>query len=239
MVESLTGHKFNINYCVNLHENAIYDYRFLLHSWAGEYNSVSIQNKLRSNILGNQSGGDSMFKYLVDEHIYLAIVEMRHAEALHNVIVENRDHIGRFLMFARTQTPEDTKSFVQASLNKFAAGTDLPTCIWYNDQLIGSIGLHISQANRSASIGYWISKEYEGKGIMTKCCKAMVDYAFHELQLNRIEIRAIKENLRSRAIPERLGFKHEGTFRQDVKLYDQLADSIVYGLLAEEWHSGN
>ena len=180
-----------------------------------------------------------MFKYEVDEHVYLAITEMRHAEALYNVIAKNRDHIGQFLMFARTQTPEDTRSFVQTSLNKFAAGTDVPTCIWCGKQLIGSIGLHISQANRSASIGYWISKEYEGQGIMTKCCEAMINYAFRELKLNRIEIRAIKENLRSRAIPERLGFKHEGTFRQDVMLYDHLADSIVYGLLAEEWHSGN
>ncbi|QRF22408.1 GNAT family N-acetyltransferase [Alicyclobacillus sp. TC] len=180
-----------------------------------------------------------MFKYQVDEHIYLAITEMRHAEALHSVIVENRDHIGQFLMFARTQTLEDTKSFVQASLSNFAAGTEIPTCIWYDNQLIGSIGLRISQANRSASIGYWISKEYEGKGVMTKCCKAMINYAFRELKLNRIEIRAIKENVRSRAIPERLGFKHEGTFRQDVKLNDELADSSVYGLLAEEWNSGS
>jgi ribosomal-protein-serine acetyltransferase len=188
---------------------------------------------------GYDRGGDTMFKCEVDEHIYLAITEMRHAEALYNVIAENRDHIGQFLMFARTQTSEDTKSFVQTSLNKFSAGTDVPTCIWYDKQLIGSIGLHISEAHRSASIGYWISKEYEGRGIVTKCCEAMIDYAFRELKLNRVEIRAINENLRSRAIPERLGFKHEGTFRQDVKLYDQFADSIVYGLLAEEWRSGN
>ncbi|QQE78331.1 GNAT family N-acetyltransferase [Alicyclobacillus sp. SO9] len=176
-----------------------------------------------------------MFKYQVDEHTSLAITEMRHAEALYNVIAENRHHIGQFLMFAKNQTLEETKSFVETSLTRFATGIGVPTCIWYDNQLIGSIGLHISKANRSASIGYWISKEYEAKGIMTKCCKAMIDYGFRELDLNRIEIRAIKENIRSRAIPERLGFKLEGTLRQDVQLYDAMADTIVYGLLAQEW----
>lgn len=70
---------------------------------------------------------------------------------------------------------------------------------------------------------------------MTKCCKALIDYGFHELKLQRIEIRAIQENLRSRAIPERLGFSQEGLIRQSIKLYDKFCDSVVYGLLASEW----
>lgn len=176
-----------------------------------------------------------MFKHHIDDDIHLSLLEMRHAETLHNVIANNRDHIGRFLSFAASQTLEETKEFVTSSVNKFAAGTVIPCLIWDQEVLIGSIGLNLSPNRNSASIGYWIAQDYRGRGIMTKCCAALIDYGFHELKLHRVEIRAIPDNVKSRAIPERLGFTQEGILRQDVTLYDAFADSVVYGLLADEW----
>jgi ribosomal-protein-serine acetyltransferase len=63
----------------------------------------------------------------------------------------------------------------------------------------------------------------------------LVDYAFNELGLNRLEIRCATENTKSRAIPQRLGFKQEGTIRQAEWLYDHYVDLVVYGILASEW----
>lgn len=177
-----------------------------------------------------------MFKYQVDDDTYLSLVEMRHADTLHQVIEANRDHIGRFLTFAINQTLEGTREFVESSLKKFAAGTDVPSTIWYHGQLVGSIGLHLAPEQQSASIGYWIAENAQGKGIMRKCCKAVLDYAFGDLELHRIEIRANIDNVKSRAIPERLGFTQEGILRKAFKLGDgRFADSVLYGLLAEEW----
>jgi ribosomal-protein-serine acetyltransferase len=55
------------------------------------------------------------------------------------------------------------------------------------------------------SVGYWMSADYQGRGIMTDCCKALLNYGFGALGLNRIEIRARTDNVKSRAIPIRLG----------------------------------
>ena len=100
----------------------------------------------------------------------------------------------------------------------------------------GVIGFHkIDWNNKSTSIGYWLGEDYVGNGLMTKSVKAFVDYALIDLGLNRVEIRAAVENKKSRAIPERLGFTHEGTIRQSEWLYDHYVDHEVYGMLASDW----
>ena len=70
---------------------------------------------------------------------------------------------------------------------------------------------------------------------MTAAVSALVRHGFRALKLNRIEIRAGVRNRRSRAIPERLGFRHEGTLRQAERLADRYVDHAVYGMLAGEW----
>jgi ribosomal-protein-serine acetyltransferase len=75
----------------------------------------------------------------------------------------------------------------------------------------------------------------EGKGIISAACRVLIGYAFDELHLNRAEIRCATSNLRSAAIPERLGFRKEGVLRQSEFRDGQLHDFSIYGLLAEEW----
>jgi ribosomal-protein-serine acetyltransferase len=71
---------------------------------------------------------------------------------------------------------------------------------------------------------------------MTKVANALTEYAFKELYLNKVEIRAAVGNKKSRSIPERLGFFNEGCIRQAEWLYDHYVDHIVYGMLVNEWN---
>ncbi|MEC0276957.1 GNAT family N-acetyltransferase, partial [Peribacillus frigoritolerans] len=66
--------------------------------------------------------------------------------------------------------------------------------------------------------------------------KALTDYAFIELKLDKVEIRVAEENKKSRGIPERLGFINEGCIRQAEWLYDHYVDHIVYGMLTKDWN---
>ncbi len=79
--------------------------------------------------------------------------------------------------------------------------------------------------------------ELGGRGIMTHCVSALIGYAFRELQVNRIELRAAEENSRSRAIAQRLGFTQEGVLRDSEWLNDHYVNQTVYSLLKREWDS--
>jgi ribosomal-protein-serine acetyltransferase len=94
---------------------------------------------------------------------------------------------------------------------------------------------NINWSNKTAYIGYWLGEEFQGKGIITKVAKDLTNYAFNHLNLYKVEIRAAVENKKSRCIPERLGFINEGIIRQSEWLYDHYVDTVVYGILNQEW----
>jgi len=89
--------------------------------------------------------------------------------------------------------------------------------------------------NKNVEIGYWLAKEFEGKGLMTKSCKVLVDYAFHESKLKRVQIRCATGNVKSCRIPERLGFRKEGLVLQAEYLYGRFVDLVVYGMTDIQW----
>jgi ribosomal-protein-serine acetyltransferase len=70
---------------------------------------------------------------------------------------------------------------------------------------------------------------------MTRACRFLVDHAFDEPKLNRVQIRCAVGNTKSQAIPERLGFTNEGTLRQAGRLYGRFVDIVIYSTLADEW----
>lgn len=103
---------------------------------------------------------------------------------------------------------------------------------------VESVSYTMNSAIKTAQIGYWLGEEYQGNGIMTDVTRALTDYIFNELKLNKAEIRVASDNKKSRSIPERLGYANEGCIRQAEWLYDHYVDHVVYGILAEEWRMG-
>ena len=85
--------------------------------------------------------------------------------------------------------------------------------------------------NKKATIGYWLDKEHQGKGIMTRSVKILINFAFTELGLNRIQINCAPENTKSSSIPKRLGFTKEGITRQAEWIYDHFVDWEQYSLI--------
>jgi ribosomal-protein-serine acetyltransferase len=116
----------------------------------------------------------------------------------------------------------------------------LNAVILFNGEIVGTAGFNsINWSNKTAQIGYWLGKDYQGNGIMTKVARGLTAYAFTHLKLNKVEIRVAEGNKKSRSIPERLGFINEGRIRQAEWLYDHYVDHIVYGVLMDEWRESN
>jgi ribosomal-protein-serine acetyltransferase len=180
-----------------------------------------------------------MFGCAIGHDIELRLLEVRHAEEVFRLVDENRPRFRQWLPWVDgTLSADDTREFIRSSLEQHAKGESLVAGIWHQGSLAGVVSfVAINPAGRSALIGYWLSPQQEGKGIMTRACEALIDYGFGELGLNRIVIRAATDNLRSQAVPQRLGFTREGVERQSEWLNDHFLDMVVYSLLGSEWHS--
>ena len=121
-------------------------------------------------------------------------------------------------------------------LKKFANNEGLSAAIVYKGQFVGKIGINtINWKVKKAEIGYYLDEDFQGSGIMTRAAKGILDIAFNEYKLEKVEILVAVDNHKSRQIPERLCFKLEGVNRQAEWLYDHYVDHAVYGLLAREW----
>jgi ribosomal-protein-serine acetyltransferase len=118
----------------------------------------------------------------------------------------------------------------------YQQGKEVSFVIMSGEVLMGRIGLHyINSQNKSAAIGYWLTKKAEGNGIIVRSCKALIRYGFHELGLHRIEIKAAVSNIRSQAIPQKLNFVKEGILREAELVNDTFLDLILYSMLEREW----
>ena len=161
------------------------------------------------------------------------------AEELFDVVDANREHLRQWLPWLDANTEvEHTRQFIKSGLDQYARNEGFVCAILRSERIVGVVGYHpIRQANSSVEIGYWLSREAVGKGIVTRCCRVLVDHAFTKLGLNRVTIPAAVGNSRSRAIPERLGFRTERIIRDAEWLYDHYVDHVLYAALKREWDS--
>lgn len=173
----------------------------------------------------------------VEPDFVIRSFEAGDAESLFALIDRHRSFLRTWLPWLDlTRAVDDTRMFIEGTQQQLAVNNGFQAGLWNQGRLVGVIGYHrIDWLNRSTSIGYWLGEEFQGRGMMTKACRAMVSYAFDRYHLHRVEIRCAEGNVKSRAIPERLGFLPEGKIREAEWLYDHFVDHMVYGMLAPDW----
>jgi ribosomal-protein-serine acetyltransferase len=174
--------------------------------------------------------------FRLDDDHHLRLLEAADAEELHALIEANREELARWLPWAADQTFGGTRDFVRRTEAQVAGNDGFQTAIVCREKIAGVIGfLSVDWGNRSTSIGYWLAAEHQGKGVMTAAVRALTEHAITAWELNRVEIRAAPDNARSRAIPERLGFREEGILRAAERVQGRYLDNVVYSMLAEDW----
>jgi ribosomal-protein-serine acetyltransferase len=173
----------------------------------------------------------------VDENTILRLREENDTKDLFDFVNNNRAFLREWLPWLDfSQTLDDSQKFIQDSLENYNNKKDITLGIFYNGKIAGSVGFHsLDLSHKNGSMGYMLGEEYTGKGIMIKSVKSLINFAFTELDLNRISIRCATANKKSRAIPEKLGFKLEGIIEQNEWLYDHFVDHAQYAMLRENW----
>lgn len=172
----------------------------------------------------------------VHDGVELRPLRLEDAEPIYYLVQANRARLTEWLPWVPgMQSAVDEAAFIRGAHQQLQAGAGLSCALVVDRAIAGTVGCSIKPESRSAEIGYWIAETSEGRGLVTRAVRALTSFLVTDLELHRIVIRAATANTRSRAIPERLGFTHEGTERHAEILNGEFFDLEVYSMLAPEW----
>jgi ribosomal-protein-serine acetyltransferase len=172
----------------------------------------------------------------VGDGVGVRLLDPADTAELYALIEVNRERLAEWLPWAAAQTAADTGEFIARAGKQAARNDGFQAAIVRDGRIAGIAGfISVDWSHRSTGLGYWLGQEFSGQGTMTAVVRALTDHALRAWELNRVEIGAATENLRSRAIPERLGYRQEGTVRQAQRVGNRYLDLVVYSMLSEEW----
>ncbi|MHB8512181.1 MAG: GNAT family N-acetyltransferase [Actinomycetota bacterium] len=140
-----------------------------------------------------------------------------------------------WMPWAGSASLETTKTFCDRTMKEWDAGTAYEFVFIQNDSVVGSGGLHaVLPIAARAELGYWIRSDRTGEGLCTEAAKAIRDFAFDRLNLDRLALRAGIDNSPSRRVAEKIGFQLEGHLREDGIGSNGRYDCALYGLLSSD-----
>jgi ribosomal-protein-serine acetyltransferase len=173
----------------------------------------------------------------IDDDLHLEKAKKSHALPIFEIIQHNRNYLRRWLPFVdQTRQPKDTEHYFRILLSPAHREQNAVYIVWYKGEISGLASYKdIDRVNHRCEIGYWLAERMQGKGIMTRTVKKMVEFAFRNMHINRIQVKVAVGNVKSAAIPRKLGFYYEGTERSGEFHTDRYYDLEVFSLLKAEW----
>ncbi|MFV0531611.1 MAG: GNAT family N-acetyltransferase [Flavobacteriales bacterium] len=173
----------------------------------------------------------------IDSDIEIRLLKLSDSIDIFRTIDSQREYLGKWLPFVEhTKELKDTEDFVKSVVNIPHNKQEYIFTIRKQDEFVGLIGLKtIDNENKKTEIGYWLSEKFQKQGIITKSVRKLCEFAFHELHLNRIQIKCAVRNESSKNIPKKLGFKLEGIEREGELLSgNTYTDLEIYGKLKND-----
>jgi len=173
-----------------------------------------------------------MFKRRVDQEITLALIQESFAPYYSQIVSEQNDYLAQWLAWpTHCHSEQDFRLFAQRMLHEYADGKSMTCAIFYQDTLVGNCSFNrINHDTSCVEIGYWLSQPYQGKGIMTRVVKSLIDIAFNELEMEKVQLSAAVDNQPSREVALRVGMVLEGIISNQEKVGDRILDHAIYGI---------
>ena len=166
----------------------------------------------------------------------IADLEPWHAAELAQLFQRHGADFYEWLAWEHFEQADACRGFIENYAKGRTEDTRRLFGIWIDGELVGgTLFPTISARQGTAEIGVFIAGPARGRGIVTRAVGAMVDWAFTERGLHRLEWKCAPGNEASRRIPQRLGFTHEGTLREAFRVREERQDLEVWALLAHEW----
>ena len=168
------------------------------------------------------------------ERLLIRMPKPGDGKAVHAAIKASLPELKPWMIFAqKEQTEQEVEANIREAYVNYLSRKDLRLLVFLKEsgQFIASSGLHrIDWSIPQFEIGYWIDSRYSGKGYITEAVQGITDFALNELKARRIEIRCDANNVKSRAIPEKLGYTLEGILKNNGRSVDdeQLIDTCIF-----------
>ncbi len=178
---------------------------------------------------------------VVDSQLSLSILSLSDAMEIFKLVEENRIYLRKTLPWLdEVNNIDEQISYISNCISDYELYKGIMYSIIFEGVIIGTIGLNsIDYENKGCAVGYWVSEEYAGKGIATRCCSRLIGHCFNDLNLHRFVLEATIENIASCRVAEKLGMRLEGVTKDREWLYDRFLDANLYAVTKPEWNNRN
>ena len=177
---------------------------------------------------------------IVTERLRLKALGPEHFDQVHEVVPKNKAHLEKYMAWVHRE-PLSRKARTELLLGfrgRFDLAQDFTMGIFdaATDRYIGGTGLHTRRGPGILEIGYWIDQDWEGRGLVSEAVTALTAVALEHMLAERVEIYSAADNVRSRAVAERVGFHLDGVRRAFGRSpTGVLRDEAIYTVLAAEF----
>jgi len=174
------------------------------------------------------------------EKYEIRLLSIKDLDNYFHLINDNRKRLEEIFTgtVLETKTIESTKFFMLKILERTKENSYFPYVIIDNsdNKFVGFIDLkNIDYNIRKAELGFYMNEKHTGKSIMTKALNCLCNYYFKEHQFSKLFLRTHPNNLSTRKLAEKCGFKIEGTIRNDyMTTSGKIIDLVYYGRLGNE-----
>ena len=139
-------------------------------------------------------------------------------------------------------TQQNAKDFIDYTIKSSQEGKSYELAVAFKDNpenVVACISLVHVKPNLKAELGYWVGKEYWGKGIATEMVNRMMQFGFDDLNLHSIFARHFADNPASGKVMQKCGMKYVGTMREQEYKLDKFHDVLYYDILAKDYKNLN
>lgn len=178
-----------------------------------------------------------MFSIDLADDAQLFPLEVRHAEEFLAHMDRGREYIGQHVRLPDVVADLDSaRGYLSTYAQKAATDTGRLYGIRVGGTLVGGVLFRVFDAEGgTCEAGCWLEPAAAGRGLVTKACRILIDWAFQERGMHRVEWHASAANKKSLAVAERLGMTREGVMRQNDLYRGVRQDTEIWAVLAHEW----
>lgn len=166
----------------------------------------------------------------VQEIVSLESVKVKDAREVYALIEKNYQYLAPWLPWlTNLNSVAQEEAFLEYAVHKIAKGRLYLANIMIAGQIVGQVDIHnVSPNNHRGEVGYWLDREFQGHGIMTCALRQVMDYAFNEMHLHRLELITDVANEASQRVARRLSWKKEAYLSDYLITADSYRDAVLF-----------